>query len=238
MAQAAASRVLNLAATEREEGFLSLVLQRRKQYRKDKKDGFLWDSKDDPLYQIHGALCARPQRSPGMAAHVQWGMRSLRPFCLWSLLSQMFHQEPHLPAPFLAASQTSFTQASPTVDDRHNEGQCPGSHVSASGVAGCRPTRVKHRPRLEFWSRAAPPFSNSTSFKSNVAWKSLLQQLPLKPIVSSAPLTCQILAAADGANTPPRAAIQFKDHLPCTGSLRAGPSPDFTKSRRESQGAV
>lgn len=49
MAQAAASRVLNLAATEREEGFLSLVLQRRKQYRKDKKDGFLWDSKDDPF---------------------------------------------------------------------------------------------------------------------------------------------------------------------------------------------
>lgn len=78
----------------------------------------------------------------------------------------------------------------------------------------------------------------NTFFKSNVAWKSLLQQLPLKPIVSSAPLTCQILAAADGANTPWRAAIQFKDHLPCTDSLRAGPSPDFTKSRRESQGAV
>lgn len=83
-----------------------------------------------------------------------------------------------------------------------------------------------------------PPLQQPFFFKSNVAWKSLLQQLPLKPIVSSAPLTCQLLAAADGANTPWRAAIQFKDHLPCTDSLRAGPAPDFTKSRRESQGAV
>lgn len=40
MAEAAASRVLNLGATEREEGFLSLVLKRLKQYRKGKRDGF------------------------------------------------------------------------------------------------------------------------------------------------------------------------------------------------------
>lgn len=40
MAQAAASRVLNLGATEREEGFLSLVLQRLKLHRKDERDGF------------------------------------------------------------------------------------------------------------------------------------------------------------------------------------------------------
>lgn len=38
---------LNLGPTEKEEGFLSLVLQRLKQYRKDKRDGFLWDSKGD-----------------------------------------------------------------------------------------------------------------------------------------------------------------------------------------------
>lgn len=60
-----------------------------------------------------------------------------------------------------------------------------------------------------------PPLSVAAAaatllFKSNVAWKSLLQQLPLKPIVSSAPLTRQLLAAADGANTPWRAATQFK----------------------------
>lgn len=84
-------------------------------------------------------------------------------------------------------------------------------------------------PSLRRWQQQQQHFF----FKSNVAWKSLLQQLPLKPIVSSAPLTCQLLAAADGANTPRRAAIQFK----ITSPAQAASEPahlQISPNRRES----
>lgn len=80
-------------------------------------------------------------------------------------------------------------------------------HLRSAG----KQTWLESGARPAAWPPPGPsPRQQRFFFKSNVAWKSLLLQLPLKPIVSSAPLTCQILAAADGANTPPRAAIQFK----------------------------
>lgn len=89
------------------------------------------------------------------------------------------------------------------------EGPPPGSAGKQTWLgAGDRPV-AEPRPPLPEAAEAAAAAA-TLLFKSNVAWKSLLQQLPLKPIVSSAPLTCQLLAAADGANTPRRAAIQFK----------------------------
>lgn len=132
------------------------------------------------------------------------------------LLNGSVSQEPYLLIPLPGSPQGT----TPSVDHGQNnggrwEGSCELTslavwRVATSALQVGKPGWNLETGPLRSPCPAPPSSSNTALFKSNVAWKSLLQQLPLKPIVSSAPLTCQILAAADGANTPRRAAIQFK----------------------------